>query len=280
MSPKPKRPAAAAKANDLPHFKNPPVIEVVCGVTFHELPGLLTPHIGRLWERYRSDYPKCQEMPPLAHVIELGPPEHQEIALPEMLPMTRVWLIHGQETGIIQLQRDRFLHNWKKVRPQDEYPEYSRVIEMFGQHLTTFESFLTEERLGEVQPVQYEMTYVNHIPFDKVWSNLSQIAMVLPDFSWRSESERFLPAPELVNWRTSFLLPDSAGRLHVSARIGRRAIDQEPVLVLDLTARGFPRDATRSTMWQWFDLAHEWIVRGFTDITGERMRKSVWGQVR
>lgn len=280
MSPKPKRPARAAKASDLPHFKKPPVIEVVCGVTFRELPGLLTPHLGRLWERYRKEYPKCLEMPPLAHVIELGPPEHQEIALPETLPMTRVWLVHSEETGIIQIQRDRFLHNWKKVREQDEYPEYSKVIEMFGDRLATFEAFLEEGALGTVHPVQYEMTYVNHIPFDEVWSKLSEIGVVLPDFSWRPGTKRFLPTPELFNWRSSFLLPTSAGRLHVSARTGRRSTDQEPVLVLDLTARGFPKDASRPAMWAWFDLAHEWIVRGFADITGEQMHKSAWERTR
>ena len=29
-------------------------------------------------------------------------------------------------------------------------------------------------------------------------------------------------------------------------------------------------------MWNWFDLAHEWIVRGFADLTTEKIQQNIW----
>ncbi len=44
-----------------------------------------------------------------------------------------------------------------------------------------------------------------------------------------------------------------------------------PLFLVELTVRGIPKDKSVETMWQWFDLAREWIVRGFTDLTGQEM---------
>jgi hypothetical protein len=48
------------------------------------------------------------------------------------------------------------------------------------------------------------------------------------------------------------------------------------VLLLDLTVRGIGRDKSPGGMTDWFDLAREWIVRGFTDLTGEDVQKNIW----
>jgi hypothetical protein len=36
------------------------------------------------------------------------------------------------------------------------------------------------------------------------------------------------------------------------------------------------KDKSPEGMWTWFDLAREWIVRGFTDLTGEEVQKQIW----
>ena len=71
-------------------------------------------------------------------------------------------------------------------------------------------------------------------------------------------SKRFLPEPERLNWRTSFLLPDKAGRMHVTIRNGKKRDDGKPMIILDLTVRGIGKEG----MEVWFDLAREWIVCG------------------
>ena len=57
-------------SKNFPDFKNPPVIEVVCGIHFKSLNNLLAPHLGLLWEKYKSEYPFCQEVAPIAPAIE------------------------------------------------------------------------------------------------------------------------------------------------------------------------------------------------------------------
>ena len=123
-------------ATELPKFEKPPVIEVVCGIQFEPLTSLLAPHLGVLWERYKQDYPHCREVAPLAPVLERfeGLPS-VELQLSDTPPLPRTWFIHQDETGIVQVQRDRFLHNWKKVRDEDEYPHYEKVIGMFRDRL-------------------------------------------------------------------------------------------------------------------------------------------------
>lgn len=268
-------------SQDLPDYENPPVVEVVCGVLFKPIDTLLAPYVGLLWEKFKPEYPHCQEVPPLEPVIEhFGESPAPQLRFTEVPPLPRIWFIHADDTGIIQIQRDRFLHNWRKRRPEQEYPRYHAVIEMFRDRLSRLRSFLSEAELGTVEPLQYEMTYINHIPQGEGWNALSEIGNVFPDFNWQGARPRFLPELEGMNWRTAFVLPERAGRLYVTIRRVVRRSDGRPILLFELTARGIGEDRTSDAMWAWFDLAREWIVRGFTDLTGEGVQKAVWRRKR
>ncbi|MEW6747550.1 MAG: TIGR04255 family protein [Planctomycetota bacterium] len=260
-----------------PEFLNPPLIEVACGILFKPLSAFVTPYMGLLWREFKSDYPLCREVAPLAPVIESFDDSKPAFRaeLTDIPPMPRSWFIGHNEHAIIQVQRDRFLHNWKKVSPDDQYPRFHQVIDAFRNRLSTFKGFLAKHQLGSLQPLQYEITYVNHIPAD-TWQSPVQLGRVLPDFAWRNTPERFLPAAEAVNWRSIFVLPNQVGRLHVSVRTGTRQSDYSPVLLLDLTARGMPSDSSPDTMWSWFDLAHDWIVRAFADLTADDIQRTAW----
>ena len=114
---------------NLPDYESPPVIEVVCGILFKSIDKLLAPYFGLLWEKYKPEYPICREVSPLTSVIErFDEPPRVDLQLADVPPLPRIWFVHKNDNGIIQIQRDRFLHNWKKVRPQDEYPRYPQVI--------------------------------------------------------------------------------------------------------------------------------------------------------
>jgi len=264
-----------ANFKELPDYDNPPIDEVVCGVLFEPIRKLLVPHFGLLWEKFRHDYPSCQEVAPLVPVIEsfeeLPPPE---IEFPEPLP--RVWFLHD-DGRIIQVQRDRFLHNWRKLRPTDQYPRYRKVFQLFQSHLATFQEFLKEVEAGPAIPRQYEMTYVNLIQQGEGWEGIADINKVFPDF-WHNGRDRFLPEPDGINWRTSFPLPERVGRLHMHIQSARRRDDIRRLLRFEITARGFSitDNGSLSKRQDWFELAHEWIVRGFADYTGSLIQKEIW----
>lgn len=266
-------------ARDLPSYDKPPVVELVCGILFEPLDRFLAPHLGLLWEQFRTEYPNTRQVTPLPPLIE--PPENTLSLLPSLsddfMLNPRVWFESQDGTGLIQVQRDRFLYNWKKVKAEDVYLHYSHVVSQFRTCLERFELFLHENDLGNVKPLQYELTYVNHISNSQGWNSLNEVGTIFPDISWRNVTNRFLTELEGLTVQTSFRLPRRQGRLHAAIRYGIRQPDQ-PVLLLELTCRGIGEDRSRSAMWQWFDLAHEWIVRAFADLTSEEIQKSIWGR--
>jgi uncharacterized protein (TIGR04255 family) len=277
-----KKEPMTAGEKPLPEYDNPPVNEVVCGVMFKSLDTLLTPYTGLLWERYKTEYPTCQEVPPIIPMIESFEerPVRSRPEFAELPPLPRVWFVHGEGNRIIQLQRDRFLHNWRKQKAADTYPRYGQVFGMFSDHLATFQKFLQENHLGALEPVQYEMTYVNHVYKDERWASNQDVGKLFADFVWRTASKRFLPCPEGINWRTTFVLPNKQGRLHVVIQNGESREDNRPVFVFELTVRGIGTDRSFGAMKEWFDLAREWIVRGFADLTDEKTQTDLWRRSR
>jgi len=264
-----------------PEYQKPPVNEVVCGITFKPVEQLLTPYIGVLWEEYKSSYPRCQEAPPLLSLTETfgegltrNKPEFAE-----MPPLPRVWFLNSEGNGIIQVQRDRFLHNWRRLNDSDIYPRYERVFAMFLDHLQRFQAFLDKHHLGEIEAKQYEMTYVNHFYKDEGWTTTGDAGRLFRDFKWRDE-ERFLPHPEGLNWRCTFVLPNKTGRMHVSIQNAESRDDSRPLYALELTVRGMEGDGNLSGLHKWFDRAHEWIVRGFADLTDIEAQQQLWRRTK
>jgi len=266
---------------EFPDYENPPVIEVVCGIQFKPINALLSPYLGLLWEKYKSEYPKCSEVAPLDPLIErFDEPLQMILELANVPPLPRIWFIQSKGNGIIQVQRDRFLHNWRKNNSEDEYPRYHVVKQMFKDRFLKFQTFLDENNLGIIEPLQYEMTYINHIPKGEGWENLREIGRIFPDFAFRIEEDRFLPEPSTFNWRTIFTLPEKGTRMHVVIRHVKIRDSGLPMLLLELTVRGFGTNNSPEDMWNWFDLAREWIVRGFADLTGKDVQKKIWRRIR
>jgi uncharacterized protein (TIGR04255 family) len=223
----------------LPVYDNPPVNEVVCGLLFKRIDEFLNPYLGILWEKYKPEYSECREVAPLMPVIEnFDQPSQPESQYVDILPLPRTWFVHARGNGVMQIQRDRFLHNWRKIRPDDEYPRYDNVIDMFRTYLLRFVEFLEENNLGTVTPLQYELTYINHIIQGEGWETISDVGKVFPHFSWQTSKNNFLPSPDSINWQTSFALPNRAGRLHTKVQNATRREDGRPVLLFELTARG------------------------------------------
>ena len=269
----------------LPDFKTPPVIEVVCGVIFKPIREMTTPHLGLLWTKFQSSYPRCREVAPLAPVVEGfdEQPHISQSSVVEEMPsflLPRIWFESDDGRGLIQIQKDRFHYNWKKKEESDEYPHYVNVLASFRQYFQCFETFLDENHLGVLEPLQYEITYVNHVSHGEGWQSLDTIQSLFPDITWQNAENRFLPCPEQINVRWSFLLPNRSGRLHIGINKGTRLRDKTPLLVLNITARGITEDRSRQAMWQWFDVAHEWIVSGFADVTARKVQEEIWKRMQ
>ena len=254
-------------------FTTPPVVEVACGIAFSLPSRLRTAHVGLYWSTVIDTFQVAQDAPPLPLTVEQ--PQYEgsgtvEVEVTNMPPLRRSWLINRAGTNLLQVQEDRFLFNWKRTEAQPDYPSYEKVIFPFRTYWTGFRQFLSTNDLGDPTVRQLEMTYFNVIN--------GASAEFLIDHQRVQDTDRFLPAPEAVNWRTQYVLPESMGRLHVAALSTRNVATGEKAIRLELTARGMPRDARSETACDsWFDLAHEWITQGFADVTSPAMH-TVWGR--
>ena len=63
----------------------------------------------------------------------------------------------------MQIQRDRFIRNWRRVRPDDRYPRYETLKPLFSEDWGQFVDFLGQEGLGVPEINQCEVTSINHI---------------------------------------------------------------------------------------------------------------------
>lgn len=270
-----KRPSGKNTANTgstLPNYKTPPVGEVACGLWFTRIPNFTVSHAGAFWERIRRDYPTTQHA--------------QTIATPNLvwtdetgLPLPRLWYISADKQGLLQLQGDCIYYNWRQNNESDVYPRYSKVLGKLEENFAAFEGFLKDTDLGAVTITGCELTYVNHIPKDQGWETPGDLSAVFKDMQWHGDSKRFLPAPTEVSWRLTFPLPTS-GNLAAILAHGQRVRDKMPTLKLDLSAKVNGVEMSLEAARKWMDVAHEWIVNGFADLTQGDMQRKVWGRIQ
>lgn len=270
----------------LPDYTDPPVVEVVLGFQFEQLEGFRTVHIGQLWQRFRQSYPSAIEKPQIPPVFETfgTRAEAPTIRLEQVahVPLPRVWFVNENQTELIQIQPNKFFHNWRKTKDQADYPHYENIRENFMSDLQTLEKLLKREKIGKLKPNQCEVSYINHIipqPGEHLPSSLGTV--------FRFWSDRNIPkkAMELEDARITmrFLIHskntnEPAGRLHVTAE-PRTIADGTRIVVLNLTARGRPEEATHKGVLDFLDLGREEIVQGFTALTTDKMHQR-WGRTQ
>lgn len=150
---------------DLPDFDVPPLQEVAIGLQFDPTPGYAQAHVGAFWQRIKADYPRVSDQMRLESPIEVP-----GSAFPSPMPfrvqfgttLPRAWFLNEDESFLIQLQDDRFIHNWRKK--SSYYPRFESLAEQFIRRYGDFASFLDEEKLRAPVLRQLEVTYINWIP--------------------------------------------------------------------------------------------------------------------
>lgn len=263
--------------NEFPEFNAPPVVEVVCGVTFLPLSRLLLPRFGEFWTRIQDELPTCAEHPPLNVTVErLGT---EPLAIPlqvDVVELPRVWFQSRDGREILQLQRDRIIFNWKKAKDEDVYPRFIYVYKRFCELQRKLAAYILEKELGEFSPIQFELIYVNLIPLNPIDGVLRNVTDFVPDLTWQERQGRYLPAPDGFQGKASFTMPEKQGRLHITTTRAIKVSTGDPLLRLELLARGFEQGENGQD--RWFDVAHSWIINGFVDVTTDRVQRECWGR--
>ena len=262
----------------LPDYEKPPLHEVVLGVQFS--PPRLYQHIYALeiWELFRRDFPKVKQQLPLQPSFEtFGRPQRERHIEPRIIPEfphPRYWFLSEDEDEIIQFQKDRLLHNWRKIGSKEKpYPHFENILPKFEKELLALETYLDKWSDKKMNITQCELSYINHIlltedengaSIDK-WIRLVNPADTeLEDFSFRFRKQ--------LNNDTG----QPFGRLIGECNTGINPKD-ETLLRLDLTVRGAPKEPTVPASLDFLRNGREIIVNCFDNITTESAHRE-WGR--
>ncbi|KNZ31231.1 MAG: hypothetical protein AD742_18785 [Methylibium sp. NZG] len=178
---------------------------------------------------------------------------------------------------MIQLQQDRMYANWRRLNPADEYVRFPAVRDEFIRVFDLFQQYVLSTTEVAIKPVRYELTYVNILRQGNDYAEVAELGRVFRDFGW-NRTERYLGNPLKLGAKYEFSLPDDLGSLGVSADPVRNNETGENMFRLQLAAVA-PIDVVGNASFEeWIEAAHEQIVRGFMDLTSDRMHER-WGLV-
>ena len=271
----------------LPSFRNPPVTEVVVGVAFKPIDGLSVPRIGQLWsEQFEKDFPNVEEQPPYEPPIERfddGVPS--ELFRLQLLggsfPRPRVWFLNTAGDELVQIQRNYFACNWRKVDPQGQYHRWESRRSAFERWFSALQTFLRAHSLGEVLATQCEVTYINHIEEDSAGLRHGDVASILSLISPPPyENEGFDGKLEQLELAAQFRIALDGvpfGRLHANVQPAFRRTDNRPIYVFELTARGRPLGDSHEGVLRFLDEGRKAIVTAFASLTTNEMHQ-IWGR--
>lgn len=265
----------------LPSFKSPPVTEVVIGSRFEQAAQYSVLSVGQLGTQLQElGFHTVQEHPGYdAPTERFGPGAKANQVSLELLtgpPPTRYWFLNDSGDELLQLQPDWLAANWRKVTPEAKYGRWDSRWAAFSVWIGRVQAAVSPEK--DLEHNQVEVTYVNHIEPSGVWSTHSEAAKVFTFL--RQENGGFLGAREQIRSDIQFVMThegESVGRLHVTVVPGFRRAPAEPIFMMNLTARGRPLGNGLDGIKHFADLAHEWIVRGFAELTTSAMHRA-WGR--
>ena len=264
----------------LPDFADPPVVETVLGVSFLEVPQLTSTQIVRFWAQYLAEaLPTDAERVPYNVPVERFPsaPPREELSVRLRVEPPPTRFLFSADNHLVQIQSDWFAYNWRKTPAQPDYRRYEAGREQFQAYFEQFSAFLERDLEAGLQPVQCEITYVNHIALSSAAVGTGPLGAVLRDV--QPTAGAYLPEPHQAEFscRYEMRAEDVVGRLHVSARTAAVDPDSDAVRVaLTLTARGAPTSCGLSGVLRFLDRGRVWIVRGFEDLTTSQLHEQ-WG---
>lgn len=256
----------------LPDFERPPLIEVAMGVHFAELLQMKQPHVGQIWGAFRAEYPLVEDHEVLASPIE-GPAGSQLVARIDFGPRpARSFFLNAEGERLIQVQPDRFVHNWRKGAAP--YPRYGTLREQFRDVWRRFREATAALGLGPLRLERAEITYVNAVAWagtvPAFMAAFHQPPIDVPHLATH-------PVDGQVRFRVRLAHEEGygPGALKVSAEPWRDPTSTTNYL-LTLTVDGQVRGDGQDDVLKLMDRGHEVIVAAFKNLTIPKMHEE-WG---
>jgi uncharacterized protein (TIGR04255 family) len=260
----------------LPEFNKPPVVETVLGIQFDLLPTFTNAHLGAFWQSLGEDWPSVSDAPATGPDYERFGEDQIWARIGfqfrlEQVPPARIQIRNKSNDRMIQIQNGRLHYNWLG-RNGSEYARYQTINEEFAGVVEKLTAFVQKLKLGELRTNQWEVTYVNHLPKNSLWTGpaswneIFASPVALPYQINRSKLESF-------SGQWHYAIGDNEGRLHVEILHGREELTVAPpaeLLIFKLTARG---PIPKTGGWNaGLEIGHRAIVESFKDLTSDAAR--------
>lgn len=240
-------------------FSDAPIIEVVCGAQFD---GIVfdQQYVFEVYEKIKKDFPVIQQNPPINSIIEKIDAPNVNKALAGFHP--RTFFINEDNNKLIQIQPDKVFFNWRKTNNEEQYPHFDSVFHEFKE---IFNMLVKGRSIGD-KLNQFELTYFDHILLDKFGKEDYNPKGILNLISLEEQIKS-------IDVKLSLPVIEAGGNITVVVKSATRNSDQEKLLVLESTCRGFKKNLSID---KWFDIAHIRVLKFFQNITTEEAKKA-WG---
>lgn len=259
------------------------MVETAVSVQFKPLPTFSNAHLGLFWARVRADYPNKSDADPIEPQTErFGSEAVRQPRLPtfRIVPSqaaARLQMSSASGDTMIQLQNGRLVFNWRRL-PSGVYPRWAKVRPAFDNAVNKLNEFVAEEKIGAIQPNQWEVTYVNHLIKGREWSSPDTLNRVVPGLVGGAVRPPVGSLETLAcNWHVC--LPQNLGRLHIDLFHGFAGLEDgaPEILSLQLTARGGIQPESGHDLGSGLELGRSAIVTMFNAITSQEMHV-LWGK--
>ena len=251
-------------------FDNPPISEVVIATYFNPpLVEFQSQHVGVFWEKIKDEFPAVQQQFPLVAGSLVAPNEP--------FPMPRYWFVTEDDVYVMQIEKEAFLFNWRR-RDNRRYPGFNGEVKLaFDRLYGKFEAFLRQEvGIQEVSIDLCELSYVDTIEQCDYWRGPIDTQYVFPCFS------NLLSSIDAVSDLTfdcsyGYLVGED---LTISVRMQTMADTQQSnqsVLALEMKANTRFGGVHKTETDDWFQYAHDAILKYFVEMTNEEVQREHWG---
>lgn len=268
-------------------FKLPPVKEVAFAIQTTE-PVFGIEECGAIASELRADFPARQQLPalpPLEEEFGIVPQGPRIIFQPEP-PAPRLWFLSEDSSRLVQVQSDRFAFNWRELDSGEAYPRYASLRSQFVDlaerafdAAAGVDAAATSASMNGINAV--ELSYVNElsVPEGAPPGVHPQFSRFVRRVQPMAEFE-FLPESEDLRFQARWRIPDEngapIGRLYASAEPAFKVGNEEPIYLMTMVARLMVPGSGLADAIKAIDNGHEWIVRGFKDLTTDEMHRQ-WG---
>jgi uncharacterized protein (TIGR04255 family) len=272
---------SSSPPHDLVHFARPPLAEVALTAQF-AAPVVDVEVLAAFRTAVKRDLPRSEQhpvLPPMTESFDLAQQVPAfEIRFDTQAGLPRSWFISADGLRLVQLQSDRLTLNWRRLEASAPYPRYAVLREDVERYLELLLECAHEAERPAPEINLVELTYVNHVELPEATpSSHPDLARVINRV--RSSPDRaFLGKPEDAQFHARWRIPEverPAGRLYVSAAPVLRPDGPMPIYVVNVMGRVLPTEGNPEAAMAALDLAHEWVVLGFVDLTTAEMH-DVW----